>query len=59
LCSEHAVERERERERAANPARGYKKSMNDLNAAIIILVERFSVERIKAAVNRGLSCTLF
>jgi hypothetical protein len=28
--------------------------------AIIILVERFSVERIKAAAaNRGLSCTLF
>jgi hypothetical protein len=34
--------------------------MNDLNAAIIILAERFSVEKIKtAAANRGLSCTLF
>jgi hypothetical protein len=33
--------------------------MNDLNAAIIILVERFSAERIKAAASRGLLCTLF
>jgi hypothetical protein len=60
LCSEHAVERERDKNKPTNPARGYKKSMNDLNAAIIILAERFSVEKIKtAAANRGLSCTLF